>query len=304
MINKARVFLALLNDRPSEKTLHLIDKLASLPEKDVSESFTEACEIVSSGSLYYSDKPLVTDILKTISGIGEDTLNEYLKMRDMLSRDSTITIWDDAYPICLRQIRQAPAILFLNGSLSKLPGLAVTGTRNCSEYGRKTAYEIGRLAARNNITLITGLAKGIDAAATAGALDAGGRTLCVLGTHLDKIHPMENRPLAARVIEKGALISEVTKLAPEHKGMFLRRNRIISGLAGLVVAVESGSTGGTIGQIEVARSQGRPVTVFDQVTYSDPLYSRGYHKMQAQARSGFTSLDELKSIIDKYFQPS
>jgi DNA processing protein len=302
MINEARLFLAILNDRPSEKTNSIIEKSSRLAETYVSDSFIEAYEIVRSGSLFYSEKSLVNDLLTILAKLSKDQLADYLSLKNKISMESTITYWDEAYPKCLSRISKAPPIIFVNGSLPKLPGIAVTGTRNCSLTGSRTAYEIGRLIARKNITLITGLAKGIDAAATIGALDAGGRTVCVLGTHLGKIYPLENRPLATRVIERGALISEITKLAPEHKGVFLRRNRIISGLAGLVIAVESGSTGGTVGQIEVAMSQGRPVTVLDQRTYTDSLFAQGFQKMYAQARSSFSSLDDLEKIIDKYFQ--
>ena len=139
---------------------------------------------------------------------------------------------DKEYPGLLKAISDPPKVLYCIGDVKLLSGraLGVVGSRKCSEYGRTTAMRIGETAARNDVTVVSGMAKGIDRFAHLGALGAGGKTIAVLGCGVNICYPKENRTLYEQIASEGLLISE---LPPDTEPMpyaFPRRNRIISGI--------------------------------------------------------------------------
>jgi len=172
-----------------------------------------------------------------------------------------ITLADDAYPPLLRQIAEAPAVLYMRGTLeaSDAQALSIVGTRKATAYGREAAHELARQLARSGITIISGLAHGIDSAAHAGALAGGGRTLAVLGCGIDRIYPSDNRALAEDIVQHGALVSEFPVGTPPDGRNFPRRNRIISGMALGVLVVEAPENSGALITAAVAADQGREV---------------------------------------------
>jgi DNA processing protein len=172
-----------------------------------------------------------------------------------------LTWHDDLYPAHLKEIYDYPPILYIRGKLTAADewSLAVVGTRRATAYGRQVTEEIVTDLARNNITIISGLARGIDSVAHQAALDAGGRTIAVLACGLDVIYPAENLNLARRIIENGALISEYPlgiKPKPEH---FPRRNRILSGMSLGVLVTEAGEGSGALITADLALEQNRDV---------------------------------------------
>lgn len=188
----------------------------------------------------------------------------------------TISIKEKGYPPLLREISDPPEKFYIEGELTRedfAKSIAIVGTRNNSEYGKQAAMHFARLLAEQGFTIISGLARGIDAIAHASALEAGGRTIAVLGTGIDIIYPSENRALAKEIIKKGALISEFepgTHAMPYH---FPQRNRIVSGLSLGVIVIEAPEKSGSIITARLALEQNRevfcvPGSIFSKNSYS------------------------------------
>ncbi len=174
---------------------------------------------------------------------------------------AVLTQDDPRFPARLKQIPYPPPVLFCRGELLPQDELAVAmiGTRGASYYGLKSARRLAGALASRGVTVVSGLARGIDTAAHQGALENGGRTLAVLGCGLDTIYPPENRRLYDAIPERGALLSEFPLGTPPEARNFPIRNRIISGLALGVVVVEAGLKSGTGITVQCALDQGREV---------------------------------------------
>lgn len=172
-----------------------------------------------------------------------------------------LTWEDDRYPRRLKEINQPPPVLYLRGDL--IPddewAVAVVGTRRITAYGRQVTEEIAGSLARSGVSVISGLARGIDAVAHKATLTSGGRTLAVLGSGVDRIYPPENRSLAEEVILHGALISDYALGTPPEGVNFPPRNRIIAGLSMAVIVVEAGERSGALITAGFAADQGREV---------------------------------------------
>jgi DNA processing protein len=172
-----------------------------------------------------------------------------------------ITFADSRFPAPLRQIPYAPPFLYVQGTL--LPedelAVAVVGTRKPSYYGRRASYRLAADLCQQRVTIVSGLARGIDTAAHQGAVDGGGRTLAVLGCGLDIVYPPENKELYRSIPLHGALITEFPLGTPPEARNFPIRNRIISGLSQGVVVVEAGMQSGTHITANYALEQGREV---------------------------------------------
>ncbi|MDD5190949.1 MAG: DNA-processing protein DprA, partial [Dehalococcoidales bacterium] len=168
---------------------------------------------------------------------------------------------DEKYPARLKEIYDYPPLLYIKGEITPADEwcLAVVGTRRVTIYGRQVTEEIVTDLARNNITIVSGLARGVDSIAHQAALDAGGRTLAVLAGGLDTIYPTENTNMARRIEENGALISEYppgTRPRPDH---FPRRNRILSGMTLGTLVTEAGEGSGALITADMALEQNRDV---------------------------------------------
>jgi DNA processing protein len=177
------------------------------------------------------------------------------------SATQILTWADPAYPERLRNINQSPFVLYLKGSLldEDIWGAGVVGTRRYSDYGRQVTENITRTLAETGITIISGLARGIDGIAHRQALDAGGRSLAVLGSGLDQIYPPEHRELAESICQQGALISDYPPGTPPDGCNFPPRNRIISGLSRVVLVMEAGIKSGAMITASYAAEQGKEV---------------------------------------------
>jgi len=170
--------------------------------------------------------------------------------------------WEDqAYPRLLREIDDSPPLLYVKGQLTAADewAVAVVGTRRSTSYGREAAHQIAGDLARNNITVVSGLARGIDSEAHKAALEAGGRTIAVLGCGIDIIYPPENRALAEAVLKSGVLISDYPVGTQPEARNFPPRNRIISGLSLGTVIVEGDENSGAMITARFALEQNREV---------------------------------------------
>ncbi|MDZ7330930.1 MAG: DNA-processing protein DprA [candidate division KSB1 bacterium] len=172
-----------------------------------------------------------------------------------------IDFWDDRYPENLKRIYDPPAFIFMKGSLQKTDryAIAMVGTRLPSSYGKLVAEKIAVELAQKGLVIVSGLARGIDTISHEAALRVGGRTLAVMGCGLDYIYPPENKKLADKIIEQGALVSEFPLGTKPDAVNFPRRNRIVSGLSLGTVVVEAGTKSGALLTANYALEQSREV---------------------------------------------
>lgn len=183
------------------------------------------------------------------------------------------------YPELLKEIKDFPKTLYCIGDTDLLKGrcVAVVGSRNATGYGRKIAADIADRAAAAGLVVVSGMARGIDAYAHRGAMDAGGKTIAVLGCGADVCYPEENRGLKAEIEDMGLVISEYPAGTAPRKYFFPRRNRIISGLSELTVVIQAGNSSGALITAELAAEQGREVCAVPGNI--DSRYNMGNNKL-------------------------
>ncbi|MBO4292929.1 MAG: DNA-processing protein DprA [Clostridia bacterium] len=173
-----------------------------------------------------------------------------------------ISILDENYPELLKSIYDPPKCLYVVGNIEILnsPGIAIVGCREATEYGKKAAMYFSYNLAKQGITIVSGLARGIDSYSHIGALQAKGNTIAVIGSGLDIIYPKENEQLAKKIIEQGgAIISEYPLGTRPTQDHFPARNRIISGLSKAVLVVEAKEKSGSLITADFAMEQGKEV---------------------------------------------
>ena len=200
---------------------------------------------------------LIQDIDSTRDRIDPETELDRLVRRGI----RPIHLRSDEYPDHLAESPDAPAVIYVAGDMDPRDnnGVAIVGTRNATDYGIQMATTLAHDLASMGITIISGLAIGIDTAAHRGALKAGGRTIAVLAGGLDSIYPQRNRGLARQIVESGSLVSEYQLGVRSKRDHFPRRNRIISGLSRGVVVVEAAKKSGATWTVKWALDQNREV---------------------------------------------
>ena len=244
----------------------------------------------------------------TIAGLDSKSVSAIVHWRskitpekeiETLSRFNIEAISCDSpqYPSRLREIYDFPAVLYIRGKMITQDEccIAVVGTRNCTLYGRQVAEEIVSELSRNNITIVSGLARGIDSVAHRTTIDSGGRTIAVFASGLDIVYPAENARLARSIIEHGALVSEYPPGTKPHAAHFPSRNRIMSGLSLGVLAIEAGERSGALITAEQALMQNRDVFAIPGSIFSES--SRGTnHLIQQGAKLVRNHLDILEEL--------
>lgn len=176
---------------------------------------------------------------------------------------SFITPFEKEYPDKLKNIPDAPAGLYVRGKVpveSEIT-VAVVGARDCSEYGRYVAEELGSFLGKSGVTVVSGMARGIDGISQWAALEAGGTSIGILGCGVDICYPARNRALFDRLSEQGTIISKYPPGTPPRPMNFPARNRIVSGLADAVVVIEARCRSGTLITVDMALEQGKEVFV-------------------------------------------
>ncbi len=186
-------------------------------------------------------------------------------------------------------------VLFARGRWDTADALAiaVVGTRGATQYGRTQAEQLARGLARSGFTVVSGLARGIDAAAHHGALEAGGRTIAVQAGGIDAIYPPQHRELAERIAQSGIVLGEVPPGAKPKKGMFPQRNRLISGLTLGTIVVEAGTRSGALITARLAGEQGREVFAVPGLV-TNPR-ARGCHRL---LRDGAVLVESVDDVLE------
>ncbi|MGE5318695.1 MAG: DNA-processing protein DprA [Hyphomicrobiaceae bacterium] len=210
--------------------------------------------------------------------------------------NSLMTLADADYPRILLEIADPPAMLYCKGQRSLLsqPALGVVGSRNATPQGVRDAEAFARALSDAGLTIVSGLALGIDAAAHRGGLAGAGSSVAVIGTGLDRIYPARNKALAHQLAENGLIVSEFALGTPPLPGHFPRRNRLISGLSRGVLVVEAAPDSGSLITARVATEQGREVFAIPGSIHS-PL-ARGCH---ALIKQGAKLVESAADILDE-----
>ena len=240
------------------------------------------------------------EVLEKLGPFAEEVRKELDPEKELAlcweKRISLLTILDPAYPASLKEIPDPPLLLYVKGEIAENDSnaLAVVGTRHPSFYGRTQAKRFAGELAAKGLTIVSGLARGVDQAAHEAALDVSyGRTLAVLGSGLDVIYPRENEKLYHRIIERGAVLSEYAPGTPPLAENFPRRNRILSGLSLGVFVVEAHSRSGSLITAHQALDQGREVFALPGPV--DQLTSRGTHQL---LREGAALVENPEDIFE------
>jgi DNA processing protein len=207
------------------------------------------------------------------------------------------------YPELLACTTRAPALLYVLGDIEALnaPQLAIVGSRSPTASGRATAHEFAEFFSRAGITITSGLALGIDAASHEGALKGSGSTIAVCGTGLDRVYPRRNAALAARIRERGTLVSEFPPRSGPLAEHFPQRNRIISGLSFGTLVVEAARLSGSLITAKHALEQGREVFAIPGSIHS-PL-SRGCHKLIRDGAKLVETAEDVLAEVLNFLQP-
>jgi DNA processing protein len=208
-------------------------------------------------------------------------------------RRGLITWTDPRYPAALREVVHAPAALFCHGDPALLarPQVAIVGARSATPQGLETAEAFAAELTRRGVLITSGLALGVDGAAHRGALAAGGATVAVCGTGLDRVYPARHRALAHEIAARGALLSEFPTGTPPLADHFPRRNRLISGLSLGVLVVEAAPQSGSLITARLALEQGREVFAIPGSIHN-PL-SRGVHRLIRQGAKLTEHVDDI-----------
>ena len=208
-----------------------------------------------------------------------------------------ITWGDSEYPALLKEIHDPPPVLYAMGDLSSFqqPTVAMVGSRKPSVTGSETAWRFAFELAMKNITIVSGLALGVDAQAHSGCLEAKGKTIAVMGTGIDCIYPRRHVGLAAKICENGLILSELPLQSPPIAGHFPRRNRIISGLSLSTLVVEAAIKSGSLITARLACEQNRDVLAIPSSIYN-PQATGCHHLLQQGAKLVTCSDDVLEEL--------
>ena len=222
-------------------------------------------------SIYYAEKYKLNNVEGIGDKISENILNNKIRkcakihLKYMIKNNiEIVSILDDEYPNILRNIYDPPIFLYLKGNkkiLNKM-SIAIIGCREARDYGKKIAKNFAYNLSKNNINIISGLAKGIDTCAHLGAIYAKEKTIAVLGSGINVIYPKENLYLVQKILEnEGVIISEYPLGTAPEKRNFVARNRIISGMSRGVLVVEAKKKSGTLITVDFALDEGRDIFV-------------------------------------------
>jgi len=290
--------LALINDKQEFKEKELIEFFSEL--SSIENFFTNPPDSIElrNNKKYSRISEKIKSINEFYSKINFTAYKGEIKRLEN-SGVNLIPFNSEKYPIKLKDIPNPPFLLYHKGKLMNFNHcVAIVGTRNLSHYGHKRAREISGIIAKNGYTIVSGLARGTDTEAHCGALDVGGKTIAVLAGHIEDIFPKENLKLASDIIESGAILSEISTMGLTHKGRFIERNRITSGISECLIVIESNGSGGTYHQVNWAIEQGRKVFVMKPLD-TDKQANQGFIEFIKLGAMPFDSLDVILNFLNE-----
>ncbi len=286
-----------MTDKPFWLGLSMVPQIGSVRLRHLLEFFgsPEAAWNAPEARLLESGLPkrAVQSLLQTRRQVDLDA-----EWRKVERCDVQFLTWADAtYPESLRTIAEAPPVLYVRGTLRPEDerALAIVGTRRATRYGADATRHIARELAEQQVTIVSGLAHGVDAAAHQGALAGRGRTIAILGTGIDRVYPADHHELAEAIAQNGAVISELPIGAPPSAAHFPRRNRIISGLSLAVLIGEAPLRSGALITAEAALEQGKEVFAIPANIFN-PMGTGGNQLIQEGARLVMTAQDILDEL--------
>jgi len=265
--------------------LKALIEMFGTPRRIFAASFSELCAVPGIG------QTIARRILRFDDWRGQDKALAYYEKEKI----SLLSWQDSLYPSMLSHIYDPPALLYVKGTLQKHENcIAVVGSRIAGAYGTFVTERLCRELAMQGITVVSGMARGIDSAAHRGALAGKGRTIAVLGNGLDTVYPPENLSLSHRIVEHGALLTEYPVDTPPKPRHFPARNRMISGISLGVVVVEAGEKSGSLITAKFALEQNREV--FAVPGAIDAPGSKGTHKL---LKEGAKLVETVDDILDE-----
>ena len=294
-----------MTEREAYIALNMMEKVGPVGVRAMAGSLGSVADILEASQASLMDA----------KGVGVELADAILRQREQVDpvaeqerADSLgarlITPVDEEYPRPLLEIHDPPLALYVRGSFCNRDrhSVAVVGTRRPTHYGRETAERLSRELARAGLTIVSGLAEGIDTCAHRGALQGEGRTLAVLGSPLDPIYPRSNIALADEVAARGAVISELPFGRKPDKTTFPMRNRVVSGLSMGVLVVEAGLRSGALITVKQATDQGR--TVFAVPGRIDSHASQGCLSLLKDGVVLVTRAEDILNEFDLLLPPS
>ena len=243
------------------------------------------------------------------AGLSPKIANATVKLRERISLEQVweriqklgikVLTWEDEnYPKRLLEVENPPPVLYCAGTLQEEDSwaVAVVGTRRMTSYGKQVTAEIVHTLAGSGVTIVSGMARGVDAVAHHAALEAGGRTLAVLGSGVDRIYPPEHRELAKRIFSNGALLSDYAPGTPPDAANFPPRNRIISALSMAVIVIEAGDHSGALITAAFAGEQGREIFAVPGNIYAPQ--SKGTNRLIQQGAHPLLDVQDVLETLN------
>ena len=283
----------------AEVRLSSVRGVGPLLRKRLVESLGSAGRVLDASERELAGTPGVGDKIAASIRSAPSSEAAVLMLRDAASHGvRVLTLADEEYPPRLRQIHDAPPVLYCRGAIEPCDerAVAIVGTRRASRYGLRQAERLAKGLAEAGVTVVSGLARGVDGVAHQAALDAGGRTLAALAGGLNRIYPPEHAALADRVAERGALLAEAPPPMPPMSGAFPQRNRVISALSLGVVVIEAAERSGALITARHAAEQGRDA--FAVPGPIDSPQSAGCHRLIQEGAKLVTCVEDILEELE------
>ena len=280
-----------MNDFESLVSLNLIPQIGSVRLGNLLKYFNKPQDIFKAGRQSL-EAVVGSRISRDIAAFDNKVLDNDLAQAKKAGVE-IVTLFDADYPQNLRQISGLPIVLYVSGKITREDNLSlgIVGSRRASLYGLNSAEKFAAEMALNNLTIVSGMARGVDTYAHRGALKVSGRTIAVMGSGFNHIYPAENRPLAAQIAKSGAVVSEFSMDTKPLAQNFPRRNRLISGLSLGVLVTEAAKNSGALITVDFALEQGREV--FALPGRIDSCGSMGTNELLKQGAKLVTSSEDI-----------
>jgi DNA processing protein len=273
---------------------------------DIIEQAGSALALASGAYTPAEDEPQASIARQLAERVTDEAIDHWQQTieRTLASRPGTrlISVLDDEYPHNLRRVYNRPPFLFVRGTLSEQDSrsVAIVGTRSASAAGRALARSMAAALAERGVTVVSGMAAGIDTEAHTAALDSGGRTIAVMGTGIDRVYPAENAALSERISESGALLSQFWPGSPPRGSNFPLRNVVTSGVAVGTIVIEASRTSGAKMQARLALEHGKRLFLVESLVLQEEWAQQYRTRRGAHVVGG---VDDIVAALESEREP-